>query len=128
MSVTPSDLLQFAQELLEGQLEVSDRAAASRACYAALHSCRPVRESLPYAAGSRRGSHAEVIEDLMNYLGDPTEFQMRVRILGSLLKQLKAVREHADYDIADPFTTGEAASALKQAQNIASRAMQIRKK
>jgi uncharacterized protein (UPF0332 family) len=125
MPVTPVDLLQFARELLGARSELSDRAAASRAYYGAFHACRSVHGTLPYAAGSSRGAHAAVIEDLRNFLGNPPEFQRRIRILGTLLKQLKGIREHADYDIADLFTSDEAAEALTQAERIGARVAEL---
>jgi hypothetical protein len=69
-----------------------------------------------------------VVEDLMNFLGDPADLQTRIRILGALLKQLKGVREQADYDISDTFTILQGTEALIQAQRISARAAQLPRK
>lgn len=118
MSITPDQLLVLAESLVRQSDEASHRSAASRAFLAAYHVCLPVHALLPYAAGGRSGTHAEIIEDLAEFLGDPADFQMRVRILGTLLKQCRVVRVKADYRLASAFFQSDAKVAIADAARI----------
>jgi len=111
MTATPHDFLSIAEELLKGTEEIHLRCAASRAYYAAYHSSLPFHKKLP-AGGSRGSTHAKVIQDYSNFLGDPPELRLTVRKIGILLNQAKSVREIADYELGQNFPRKQAEYAI----------------
>lgn len=125
MSILPQDLLSLADKLLTMPDEVAIRASASRSYYCAYHLCLAVREKLPHSAGSKVGSHEALIEDLAEFLGDPPEFQLKIRALGQVLKQCRVGRVRADYHLDQNFAVADALETKQCAQRIQKRVAEL---
>jgi uncharacterized protein (UPF0332 family) len=127
MTVTAHDFFAFAEACLsDNPNEIRCRNAASRAYYSALHECRAVQHLCP--ANEQfvidGGSHARLIDAFANCdrasAGGPQAVGMAY-----LMKQMKRVREWADYEIATDFPFGEAALQLKHAEKLAAKAKEL---
>lgn len=96
------DLVDLARALHEhAEEEVDDRAAISRAYYAAYHRCLDFHSQLPYPGKDSRNSKAGVHERLIHRLCNPTvpnqALSMHSCALGQKLQTLKKRRYEADY-------------------------------
>ena len=109
MSVEPSDFLDASKRIIENNIEICFRNAASRAYYAAFHSCKTIAPETPYGGAT----HQKVIDDLIE---DPA-----FRALGYMLKQCKAIRTRADYKLDDDFLKRDADLCISQSEKIMSR-------
>jgi len=125
MSILPQDLLSLADKLLAMPEEPAIRASASRSYYFAYHLCLPVREKLPHSAGTKPGAHKSLIEDLAEFLGDPPEFQLKIRALGQVLKQCRDGRVRADYRLEQDFTVADAQWTRQRAVQIQKRVAEL---
>lgn len=104
------EFLISAQELIQGGREVDYRNAISRAYYYAYHVCRISLTS--HLQIGITPSHQRLISDLLNY---PDE---KVKFFGKKLRQLKIVREQADYKLNIRFSRYEASQHLRHVQNL----------
>jgi uncharacterized protein (UPF0332 family) len=125
MSTTPAELLSIAEEMARKGAEVWCRSASSRAYYSAYHLCLRLRPKIPHAAGERPGAHAAIIEDFAQFLGDPPEFQLKIRALGAMLNQCRIYRVKADYSLGEEFTQGDAEVTIEQVKRIEKRVMDL---
>jgi hypothetical protein len=80
------------------------------------------------ASGSKRGTHAALIQDFQEYLGGETpDVRNKIRALGKLLYDLRHLRTTADYHVEEAYSATEAIQALELAKRIAERTTQVRK-
>jgi uncharacterized protein (UPF0332 family) len=117
MPVLPSDLLDLALELAGTDVEVRNRAAASRAYYAAYHGCLPIGGRFP-ATSPARGVHARLIRAFRNFRGEDHALAQRVRSVGELLNQARDLRVDADYRLHGPFGAQRARLLIGLAKEI----------
>jgi hypothetical protein len=96
-----------------GTDEVTFRCSASRAYYGAFLSAReklsPAEKSTPEFI---KEPHKQVAECFLDR-GDPTSLEV-----GNDLKDLRRLRNKADYDLSPPFHTAQSANALGLSLNI----------
>ncbi len=110
----PELFLEIAKEWSanKSDCEAHTRSATSRAYYAALHCCQVTLKVLGVEADDFGGSHQKVIEALKQS-GDK-----ELVSLGNKLKDLKVMRESADYDIRFPVPKQNHQVAIRKAENI----------
>ena len=125
MAITPHDLLQYAESLLEESGEIQLRNAAGRAFYAACHSCLPLCDRLESGPDLREGTHSRIIRLLSDYHGPDDSITRRVRALGVMYKQARDLRSKADYEIESDFTEGEAETVLGTVKRIVERTAEL---
>ena len=119
MAITPVDLLRTAELLANDPTEVFQRAAASRAYYAAFHFCAPIARSLPLGLpNGRLGTHQRVIRALIRFDGSPRGQRKQVRFLGHRLRQARDLRSRADYELQRDFTASDAELAVDLARQV----------
>lgn len=107
MAISPTDLLTLAKQLNGGATESEQRAATSRAYYAAFHHAWAWHEALPAAghAPNGMGEHVTLIRRLNNPDGRISKAdQTASRKLSRHLDALRIRRRSADYFLADPHT------------------------
>lgn len=108
--ISPGDLLTEARDLASGGhgREVHRRAAISRAYYAAFHQARTVAEAAGYrfVRGAGRGMHAHLIDHF------EVAPDARLRGMGRLLRNLKRLREDADYRLDRTVAERDVRNAL----------------
>lgn len=101
MSISVVDLLGLGQQLSAGNSECEWRSGASRGYYAAFHKTQEVANAClppnPHAIGEH-----ERLTDRLKQQG------MKGRALAYVLIDLKRVRTHADYFLAQPFDQNDA--------------------
>lgn len=108
------DFLTSAQELLQGHREVDYRNAASRAYYSIYHICQESLGKLPNLPHNVGATHQKLILDLLSH---PDE---KVRTLGRKLRQMKTLREKADYQLQVKFSRYEATQLISLAKKMGS--------
>jgi uncharacterized protein (UPF0332 family) len=121
MSIAPADLLDWATTAAgDGVPEAGCRAAVSRAYYGAYHSCRMWHDKLPeqgHNTGKPTGVHQQLINQLTKPSDACSDTQKSVsRQLGYGLKDLKGLREIADYELGMSVTTLNASEACMKAR------------
>ena len=109
MAVTPEALLEAAEEISAGDREVDWRNAASRGYYAAYHRCI----LLVYGDASAEPGHQQLIRQLV----DP-KAALAWRQAGHVLRQIKTLRERADYRTTEHFEQAEAQTAIEASRRI----------
>lgn len=92
--------------------EAHERSAVSRAYYASFHSCREVIEELGLSVPDHSASHQRVINALRDS-GD-----RKLKALSNKLKDLKGMREKADYDIEYRLPKHTLTVAIRKAEII----------
>lgn len=113
MSVSLEILLDAASELGRGVREVDWRNAASRAYYAAFHRCQALAHDQAVPVPPYAGVHRAIVEAFTER-SNPRW----LRGLGYRLEQCRQRRATADYDIAEPFERGTAATVLDDCREI----------
>ncbi|MHA7855224.1 HEPN domain-containing protein [Marinobacter shengliensis] len=110
----PKVFLQVAKEWAENapECEGHTRSSISRAYYAAFHSCRDTVENLGIPQESHFPSHKRVIEALR------TSGDQDLSKLSKKLKDLKVMREAADYDIDYRLPQQNKILSLRKAERI----------
>jgi hypothetical protein len=93
-----------------GPREASLRAAASRAYYAAFHTCREAVEQRNNLTIDRDNIHAQVIGRLRD--------RAETEATGIALDRLRRTRAHADYNSTRPFSDYDAAMSLQLAVQV----------
>lgn len=114
MSVTCSDILNFADSCLLNKTEVSDRAAISRAYYSSYHNVYPILENGP------NDSHQGLINYLQNdavKCGEPYNYK-DLRALSFMLANMKGLRKIADYYLSEPIKRIDAEVTVKTAGRV----------
>lgn len=119
MAVSAEELLNLAQELIEGKTEVKFRCSASRAYYAAFHYSKPFTKGLPWPKDAQ-GAHDGVIKQLTRHPKDE-----KIRNLGHLLNLGKEIRHNADYRIKNNFKKSDAGYLLSYALEIKTISLKI---
>jgi uncharacterized protein (UPF0332 family) len=125
MSITPVDLLTWANANSTGRGEECLRAAVSRAYYAAYHTCRNWHLKLPLPGSSKSsgGSHDELISQLMHPSTQCTAEQSSIsRQLGGALTDLKILRTVADYRLEVTLLPASAQEACQKSALILKKA------
>lgn len=123
MTVTPEDLLQLAKRLLSDEgPEVAFRSATSRAYYAAFHSARERADELcPTVdrAEVRGGSHEVIVHRYIK------RNDMAARSIAYQLRDLKAKRELADYELRMPWSIAESKTHVASAEKLINRIAEL---
>ncbi|MDH4225568.1 MAG: HEPN domain-containing protein [Deltaproteobacteria bacterium] len=114
MTIQPDDFLKLARELAQGEEEIHWRCAASRAYYAAYHTCLPLGNRFP-PSKKDIGSHQKLI------LGLKESPDSAIRALGNRLSSLRDLRASSDYKLGDSFEKNDSHRAVKEAEEILSR-------
>lgn len=119
MTITPQDLLDHAEELIQQQEELNFRAGAGRAFYAAFHACGSILARIDTGPETKEGTHSRNIRLLTGFYGGPKEeIAAKVRRLGFMYRQARDIRSHADYNIQEDFTEKKARIVLDTAQRM----------
>ena len=108
---TPQELLNFAAEMATDTREVAGRAASSRAYYAAFWHLRVVAIS---RFGPLEASGSEVHGELQSVI------RLWDEELANKLKELRIVRNVADYMAAVPFPVARAVRSVATAREVLS--------
>lgn len=110
----PEVFLEIAKEWAanNSKCEGHVRSSISRAYYAAFHSCRQTIESLGVPQQSHFPSHKRVIEALR------TSGDQDLSKLSRKLKDLKVMREVADYDINFRVPSQDKVLSIRKAERI----------
>lgn len=111
MSTSSIEILDLSRSLIAQKEEVSFRAAASRAYYAAFHACKPIADKLPISSANG-GVHNRLIASL----ADAPDQSLRKA--AARLKMAKDTRVTADYHLGEDFTELDAISAIRKAEDI----------
>lgn len=92
--------------------EAYGRSSISRAYYAAFHQCKKILDELNIPQQQHKTSHAQVIDALKDS-GDKS-----LRAVAHKLKELKYMREEADYALLIPPPKQNNTLAIRKAQAI----------
>ena len=106
------DLLTLAEALSCGTSESEWRCAVGRAYYAAFHQARDLLQSLGFEIPRAELVHAFLWRRLQS-CGSSS-----VGMAGSMLHQLRTIRNRADYELARHFTKQDAIAALETSRQI----------
>lgn len=122
-----TELLDYAFQLSDNECpcECTMRNTAGRAYYAAYHSALPVSKRCIQVKGAG-GVHKRVIDSLEE--GNVAEFggnNRKVASLAYILRGLKDIRVHADYELDEPFDKRKQDNALKQADMLIKRVAEL---
>lgn len=127
MAITPEDLLQYAESLILGGNEISARAAAGRAFYAAHHFCKPILKQIDPNPNTQEGTHHKIIRLFSNYYGGRNEdVSRKIRAIGAMYRQVREIRSRADYEIDSEFAKDDARLLVETAKRISSRISELR--
>jgi uncharacterized protein (UPF0332 family) len=127
MSVTPQDFIFSAEKLLDEDLEINYRNAASRAYQGAHHACRRLRENLklglPINVPDQEGYHKKLIRSLQQTpiplkKGPSWSKAIHIRQLGHMLSSARDLRHAADYGLEKTFTRKKARQLIVASQII----------
>jgi uncharacterized protein (UPF0332 family) len=108
----PRDFLATADQLARGGTEADWRSAVSRAYYAAFHVARELFMACSFTVPRADRAHSYLWLRLCN-CGDAT-----MQRAGADLDVLRRLRNHADYDVAQPFLQATALSQMQQARQL----------
>ncbi|MFL1453549.1 hypothetical protein ACJO5Y_03795 [Marinobacter sp. GN3S48] len=113
----PEYFLEISKEWSENKsdCEAHTRSAISRAYYAAFHHCVTTLQELGIPADGIGGAHQKII-DALKESGDK-----ELAALSHKLKDLKVMRESADYQINFPLPSQNHWLAIRKAENILER-------
>ena len=126
MGITPTELLKFSDELLEGPSEAHHRSAASRAFLAVYHIVNYFLDNDLKVIRSAGNTYTSLLSDLSHYDGEyGAPFNYKVRAIGFTFKDLQRIRTRADYTLGVSFTKNEAKDAILQAKDIESSVMDL---
>ena len=107
--MTPREFHKLALELSARDDEASLRSATSRAYYAVFHASREFLGRLGFQLRQSDQAHAAIYRRLTG------SKDVQLRKAGDSLMQLKRLRNRADYDISQPYSTSEARTAVQEA-------------
>lgn len=111
--MTPRDVHDEAEHRLrDAKTEAEFRAAASRGYYAAFLHFRD-HGKVGFASANTGADHRDLIEHLKRHADVVVQ-----RIGFSFLPRLRAIRNHADYDLRREFTKALAEEAMERATEI----------
>lgn len=114
MSITASDFLNSAKELMVDQSEPATRNSVSRAYYAAFHQTNGVYSPNPeFAKESKVGMHQTYIDQLMR-----ADTGSRERTVAVKLSSMKGKRVKADYQLTETMMSYIAALQMRTAEEI----------
>ncbi|WP_026600230.1 hypothetical protein [Methylomonas sp. 11b] len=108
MPIDKWEFLQFAKALPDDS-EIQIRNSISRAYYAAYHHCLDVYKMDSSADG---GVHAKLISGLVK---SPDTNDKKI---GYILKQLRALRTTADYDLSSTVTANDKYTTVSQTERL----------
>lgn len=120
MGITPTELLAYSEELLEGTEEIHFRAAAGRAFYACCHKCLPLVNEINPIELANEGKHARIIRILGSYRREDQKDSLgkKVREVATKYDMARSIRTKADYYIDKPFLKSKAEKILDIAKEI----------
>jgi uncharacterized protein (UPF0332 family) len=127
MSITPQDFINSAEKLLDEDLEINYRNAASRAYQGAHHACRRLQKNLGLGplinVPEREGSHKKLIRNLQQTPLPPTKNQewvkvIHIRQIGHMLSSARDLRHAADYGLDKSFPRKKARQLIVSSQII----------
>jgi len=95
MPITPHDLLRWAEAQADQPDEVTLRASASRAYYAAYHASLPFVAGMEMSPTLKGGVHDQTIEKLLR--------KPETKKIGFLLQGIKKNRTKADYKLEEDW-------------------------
>ena len=122
---TPDDFLAQAVKLLKSAANDADyRTVITQAYYGGYHSARLFEEQLPQQSTidtSKMGSHEGLIQRL-ECPNPKLDYGLRIisQDIGNQLRQLKALREIASYELEDSVDVNQAEAAIEGAKEIMS--------
>ena len=127
MAITPQDLLQYAESLMQDSNEISARNAAGRAFYAAFHFCMPIFNELDTGPKTKEGTHQKILRLFANYDSARTEdVSRKIRVIGTMYRQAREIRSRADYQIDLEFSKDDARLLNETAKGISSRISELK--
>jgi len=119
MPIRPNDFFDSAIRLSAEHLEIDHRNSASRAYYAAYHAAKEISHHCPSndhlsIAG---GVHSRLIDRFERF--DRSNPVSTVALsIAYMLRQMKTVRQFADYELHEIFTSDDALSQIAYAEKI----------
>jgi uncharacterized protein (UPF0332 family) len=108
----PRDFVDVAGEWAAGTREAEWRSAASRANYAAFHAARDLLQVAGFVVPAAEQAHAYLWLRLANTK------QVDVDKAGNQLRDLRSVRNWADYDLGLPYPQGAAMAQVNTAEEV----------
>lgn len=126
MGITPTELLKFSDELLEGPSETHHRCAASRAFLAVYHILNDFLDKDLKVIRYGGPTYKSLFSDLSAYDGNyGTPFNYKVRGLEFAFRDLQKIRTRADYELEVIFSEIEAKDAITQAKALETSVMAL---
>lgn len=121
--VSSSDFINFAKDCFARDDEIGYRNAIARAYYGAYHNV------IPYLANGPTDSHQGLIDYLMTmaWKGNESFQKADLIALGYALQALKDQRVVCDYRLAETITRVQSSTAIKTAEKIISRCLEMQK-
>lgn len=116
MSLQAQQFLEFARDHCAGPSEASHRSCASRAYFAAFHSCLQLMQPLPEAEDGA-GLHSRLIGILKT--------RSETREMALMLAQARDFQLEADYNLDSNFSRQQAHQALELASRILEQAVEL---
>jgi uncharacterized protein (UPF0332 family) len=110
--MTARDFLDVAYDLLGGTREADWRSAASRAYYAGFHGARDFFVAAGFAVPLTEQAHVYLWRRLSNC------GHRDLQHAGSLMDELRGVRNWADYDLAHGFDQSTAYDAVRRIDDV----------
>jgi uncharacterized protein (UPF0332 family) len=128
MSIVPADLIAWAiGAVVDDAPEATYRAAMSRAYYGVYHRCRAWHEELPeqgHDVGVKGGVHQQLINQLTTPGSSCSDTKKSLsRQLGYALRELRGLREIADYHLDQSVSKDAAADACTKARLLLAKAV-----
>lgn len=129
----PEDFLGHAVKLLKtAGNDVEYRAVIESAYYGAFHAAREFEESLPLRSvvnTSSTGSHDALLQRL-ECPNANLDYALSIisKDIGGQMRQLKALRELAFYEISEPVHVGQAEQTIEGAKDVISECAAAKKK
>ncbi|EHH1259593.1 TPA: HEPN domain-containing protein [Vibrio alginolyticus] len=127
MSVKPEDFLQESKSIFSNaSTEIQYRCAISRSYYAMYHKVLSILDQPPRSY-PRLGDHASLIEYLKSdaELDESLPFN-KLKGLSYMLRQERAKRNEADYDLEDNVSKEEAAESIATAKRCVARCDELK--
>ena len=110
--MTARDILDVAWDLLSGSTEAEWRAAISRAYFAAFHAARNLLRDVSFEVPRGERAHGYLWLRLSNSADAVVDHQ------GAQLRELRHMRNWADYDLDRPMSHMEAGVLIRVADDI----------
>ncbi|MBF0448593.1 MAG: hypothetical protein HQL67_10355 [Magnetococcales bacterium] len=134
MRISPLDFIRSAEKMLEIDLEINDRNAASRAYQGAYHACKQLKNALDLKPLTTAPEQEESPKNLARSLiqiplprckNQHWDRTIQIRQLGHLLSNARDMRHSADHDLDLAFSRKKALQLILSCHQIVLRAEEL---